>query len=143
MILNATKNLPGQHFDMIWCSHYVPIQLKLGLFKTTCLPVLLYGSGIWVFKKNIISKSNAFSTSCYRIMLGIKRLYKVSNERIYVLTSTSPLMATVKSRQLKFLDHILRMDKNEPVKTYTLYELPHVRRLPGSQRRSFSRQAED
>jgi len=76
-------------------------------------------------------------------MLGIKRLYKVSNERIYVLTSTSPLMATVKSRQLKFLDHILRMDKNEPVKTYTLYELPHVRRLPGSQRRSFSRQAED
>jgi len=76
-------------------------------------------------------------------MLGIKRLDKVSNERLYILTGTSPLMATVKYCQLKFLGRILRMDKNEPVNTYALYEPPHGRRLPGGQWKSFSQQALD
>jgi len=84
----------------------------------TCLPILLYGSETWVFTKNMVLKLNAFTTSCYRIMLGIKRLDKVSNERLYILTGTSPLMAIVKSRQLKFLGHTLRVDKNQPVNTY-------------------------
>ena len=34
---------------------------------------------------------NASATSCYRIMFNIKCLDKVSNERIYDLTGTSPL----------------------------------------------------
>ena len=111
------KPLPWSAFwslEKIWHSHSIPTHTKLGIFKTTCLSVLLYGSETWVFTKDIISKLNAFATSCYRIILGIKRLDKVPNEILYILTGTSPLITTVKSRQLKFLGHILRMENNEP-----------------------------
>ena len=50
-------------------------------------------------------KPNAFVNSRYRIMLNIKRLDKVSNERIYDLTCTSLLLSTAILRQLKFLGH--------------------------------------
>ena len=61
---------------------------------------------------------NTFKTRCFRIMLGIKRLDRVSNQQIYETTSSSPLMTTVTLRQLKFLGHILRMDKNELIYIY-------------------------
>jgi hypothetical protein len=129
--------------EKIWRSQSVPLDLKLGIFRTTCLSILLYGSETWVFNKDMAAKLNAFATSCYRIMLGIRRLDKVSNDRIYALTGSTQLMQTVISRQLKFLGHILRMDKEEPANTYALYEPPHGKRPPGRQRRSFSRQVQE
>ena len=69
-------------------------------------------------------------------MLGIKRLDKVTNHRIYEITSSSPLMKTVSLRQLKFLGHILRMDNKEPANIYALYLPPHGKRPQGGQRLS-------
>ena len=83
------------------------------------------------------SKINTFQTRCLRIMLGIKRLDRVSNQQIYETTSSSPLMTTVTLRQLKFLGHILRMDKNELIYIYALYLPPHGKRPPGGQTMSF------
>ena len=81
----------------------IPSDLKLRLFRTTCLSVLLYGCQTWIITKDMSVKLNAFATLCYRIMVNSNRLDKVSNERIYDLTSTSPLLSMVISRQLKFL----------------------------------------
>jgi len=66
-------------------------------------------------------------------MLGIKRLDRVPNQRV----SSSPLMITVTLRQLKFLGHILRMEKEEPVNIYTLYVPPHGKRPQGGQKMLF------
>ena len=83
------------------------------------------------------SKLNALQTRCLRIMLGIKRLDRVSNQQVYPTASTSPLTRTVTLRQLKFLGHILRMKNNEPVNIYTLYLPPHGKRPRGGQSFSF------
>ena len=58
------------------------------------------------------SEINAFGTSCYRIMLNIKRIDRVSNATIYDLKQTAPLVENVRTRQLRFLDHVLRMRDN-------------------------------
>ena len=70
------------------------------------------------------AKLNALAVSCYRIILNIKRLDNVSNDRIYDLTGTSHLLLAVISRQLKFLCHILPTEKDELANIYPLYELP-------------------
>ena len=70
-------------------------------------------------------------------MLDIKRLDCVSNERIYHLTNTQPLINTVRQRQLRFLGHILRMHEEEPCRRYALYAPTHGRRRPGRQRTSY------
>ena len=67
------------------------------------------------------SEINAFGTSCYRIMLNIKRIDRVSNAKIYDLTQTAPLVENVRTRQLRFLGHVLRIAGDERCKEYALY----------------------
>ena len=52
----------------------IPSDLKLRLFRTTCLSILLYGCQTWIITKDMSEKLNAFAMSCYRIMLNRKNL---------------------------------------------------------------------
>ena len=80
---------------------------------------------------------NVFGISCYKIMLNIKRIDMVSNAIIYDLTQTAPLVENARTRQLRFLGHVLWMPDDEPCKEYALYIPPHGKRKPGRQRTLF------
>ena len=82
-------------------------------------------------------KINSFATSCFRVMLGVKRVDRVPNSEIYNRTNAKPLIQKVITRQLQFLGHILRLPDEEPAKCYALYTPPHGKRRPGRQRMSF------
>ena len=96
--------------------HTYPLQQKVKLFNTTCVTILLYGCESWVISQDMENKINAFATSCYRVMLNIKRIGHVLNTTVYSMTNTVPLIHLVRHRQLKFLGHILRMSKEEPAR---------------------------
>ena len=123
----------------LWKSPNIPISTKVRLFDTTCVTVLLYGCESWVISKAMEDQINAFGTSCYRIMLNIKRIDRVTNAHIYSLTNTSPLIDRVRVRQLKFLGHILRLPDEELCKLYALYIPTHGKRRRGRQRTLFPR----
>ena len=76
---------------------------KVKLFNTTCVTILLYGCELWVISQDMENKINAFATSCYRVMLNIKRIDHVLNTTVYSMTDTVPLIHLVRHRQLKFL----------------------------------------
>ena len=99
-----------------------------------CVGALLYGCESCVITTDMETKINAFATSCYRIMLNIKRVDRIPNETIYNLTNTTPLVARVKIHQLKLLGHILRLEYGEPGNEYALYIPPHGKRKPGRPR---------
>ncbi|XP_073231851.1 uncharacterized protein [Porites lutea] len=94
--------------ERLWRCPNISISTKIKLFNTTCVTVLLYSCESWVLSKAMESEINAFGTSCYRIMLNIKRIDRVSNAKIYDLTQTAPLVENVRTRQLRFLGHVLR-----------------------------------
>ena len=68
--------------EKIWRSSSTSIATKVKLFNVTCVTVFLYGCDSWILSTTMENKINAFATSCYRIMLNIKRLDCVSNARI-------------------------------------------------------------
>ena len=107
------------------------------LFNTTCVTILLYGCESWVISQAMENEINAFATSCYRIMLGVRRIDHVPNTSIYATTNTEPLIHCVKHRQLRFLGHILRLPDEEPAKQYALYIPTHGKRRPGRPRTSY------
>ena len=80
------------------------------------------------------SRINAFATSCYQIILSIRRTDHVPNTTIYAMTMMTPLCNCVKSRHLRFLGHILRLPDEEPARLYALYTPPHGRRKAGRPR---------
>ena len=109
--------------EQLWKSPHISIATKVKLFNTTCVTILLYGCESWVISQDMENKINAFATSCYRVMLNIKRIDHVLNTTVYAMANTVPLIHLVRHRQLKFLGHILRMSKEEPARRYALYIL--------------------
>ena len=83
------------------------------------------------------NKINAFTTSCYRVMLNIKSIDHVLNTTVYSMTNTVHFFHLVRHRQLKFLGHILRMSKEEPARRYALHIQTIGKRRPGQPRTSY------
>ena len=61
----------------------------------------------------------------------------VSNASNYDLTQAAPLVENVRTRQLRFLGHVLRMPDDELCKEYALYIPPHGKTKPGRQQTPF------
>ena len=123
--------------EQLWKSPHISISTKVKLFNTTCVTILLYGCESWVISQDMENKINAFATSCYRVMLNIKRIDHVLNNTVYSMTNTVPLIHLVRHRQLKFLGHILRMSKEEPARRYALYIPTIGKRRPGRPHTSY------
>ena len=88
-------------------------------------------------RKAMESEISAFGTSCYRMMLNIKRSDRVSNATLYDLTRPVSLVENARTRQLRLLGHVPRMPDDEPCKEYALYIPSHGKRKPGRQRTLF------
>jgi hypothetical protein len=123
--------------ERLWKSSLLSIPAKVKLFHTTCVTILLYGCESWVLSLDMESKINAFATSCYRIMLNIKRKDHVPNTSVYAMTETKPLIHSVRNLQLRFLGHILRMPEDKTARKYALYLPPHGKRRPGRPRTTY------
>ena len=109
--------------EKIWRARDVPIKLKLSLiFKTLAVSVFLYGCETWIVNAEMAQKIDLFATRCYRIMLGIKRLDRVTNEAVYKRVDQQPLLITVQQRHLRRTEHALQRDSEEPTSIFALYE---------------------
>ena len=56
------------------------LSVKLHLFDSLIVSVLFYNSETWVTKKVMKKEVDSFGTSCYRYMLGIRRIHRESKE---------------------------------------------------------------
>jgi hypothetical protein len=108
--------------EKIWRAQHVLIGLKLKIFKVSVMSVFLYGCETWIITSAMADKINSFATSCYRVMLGIKRLDKVANAAVYERVGERPLIIAVQQRQLRWVGHALRREVAEPARIFALYE---------------------
>ena len=83
---------------------------------------MTYGCECWIIRPSDENSINAFATICYRIILGVKRLDRITNNEIYRRTAEEPLMSTIRARQLRWIGHLLRRDKSEPARELALCE---------------------
>ena len=100
------------------------VKFKMRLFKASCISVLLYGCETWVLTEALAKKLDIFARKCYRIMLDIRQAEEhMTNSELYRKTCQIPISQTIKSRQLQFTGHCLRLeDKDEPANIYALYK---------------------
>ena len=125
----------------VWKSEKLPLHLKLRLLDALIISVLLYGAESWTITKTLSNKINAFGTSCYRILLGIKRTDRVRNTAVLQAVNRPALSITVYRRQLKALGHWLRKD-GSVVQRYALYTPTLGRNRRGRPRMTYVRYME-
>ena len=126
---NEIKSRKGQAWSAfwkmtkLWHSSKMSLALKMRIFKASVISVLLYGSEAWLITKYQMDSLDSFATSCYRIMLNIRRLDHVTNEEIYKRVNQQPLSISIQRRQLTWIGHILRREPEEPIRKYALYQI--------------------
>ena len=119
-------------------THQFPLPPKSGYSIPPVWPSsYLDVNSAWVVSVNIENNINEFTTSCYRIMLNIKRLDSASTPRIYVMTNTQPLISILRQHRLHFLGHNFRMPDDDPCMGYALFLPTYCKLRPLQQRTSY------
>ena len=80
---------------------------------------------------------DSFATSCYRIMLNVKRIDRITNEEIYNRVEQKPLSVTILKRQLEWVGHMLRRDTSEPIQNLAFYRQTHGMARRGRRTRTY------
>ncbi len=93
-------------------SKTVSIKFKINFLNAACVAILLYGCETWVLTPALEKDLDVFARTAYRIILGINQAEeRLTNIQLYEKANNSrPITEQVRTRQLKFTGHCLRMD---------------------------------
>ena len=121
----------------IWKDDNISTKIKLMLFESCVLSVLMYACETWTLKKADKNRLNAFEMKCYRKMLGVKWHDKVKNEDIRKkLNKTRAIADKVVDRKLELFGHICRMSDDRLIK-HVLFAKVDCRRRQGRPKRKW------
>jgi hypothetical protein len=93
-------------------SHPLSKNVKVGIYKTLILPVVLYGCETWSLTVRQEHKLRVFENRVLRRIFGPKRdgvtggWRKLYNEELNNLYSSSSIIRIIKSRRMKWVGHV-------------------------------------
>lgn len=118
-----------QKMRKVLCNRNLGIKLRVRMLHCYIWPVVLYGSEAWTLKVNTQKRLEAFEMWCYRRMLRISWMQKISNEKVLQrVGETRALLQTIKRKKVAYLGHVLRNDK------YQLLQLIMMGKIKGKRR---------
>jgi len=95
--------------------------LKIKIYRTTILPVVLYGCETWSLTLKEVNKLRVFENRVLRRIFGPKRneitgeWRKLHNEELNNLYSSPNILRVIKSRRIRWTEHVARMGEKRGV----------------------------
>ncbi|KAJ4428380.1 hypothetical protein ANN_24399 [Periplaneta americana] len=92
--------------------------LKVRIYKTVILPVVLYGCETWTLTLREEHRLRVFENEVLRKIFGAKRdevtgeWRKLHNIELYAFYSSPDIIRKIKSRRLRWAGHVARMDES-------------------------------
>jgi hypothetical protein len=99
----------------IFCLHVLyQKNLKIKIYKTVILPVVLYGCETWSLTLGEEHKLRVFENRVFRKVFGPKRKEdgswrKLHNDEFHNLYSSPNIVTVIKSRRMRWAGHVARM----------------------------------
>ena len=104
--------------------------MKVQVFKSLVLPVLLYRCETWSLTKDLRWRLNSFGTRSLRRILGYHWSDFVSNERLLRETQMRFVTCIFHERQLRLYGHVARFHDADPAQQILSARVPHEWRRP-------------
>ena len=92
----------------VWHCRYLCGMMKVQVFRSLVLPVLLYFCETWTLTKDLRRRLNSFGTWSLWKILGYRWSDFVSNERLLRETQMRFVTCIVHERQLRLYGHVAR-----------------------------------
>ncbi|XP_069989439.1 uncharacterized protein [Penaeus vannamei] len=99
--IDLTAGVMNCPYKSIWRCRYLCRRTKLRIFRVLIIPVLLYVSETWTLSYALESNLNAFCNRSLRRIMGYCWRYHVSSQQLHRDTGTSPVICTIRDRQLR------------------------------------------
>lgn len=97
----------------IWRSHQLSLRLKLKIFRSNVVSVLLYGSETWRNVQSLICRLQVFVNKCLRKICGIFYPNVISNVELHTKTNQQPLGEIILRRKWRWIGHTLRKSPDD------------------------------
>ena len=104
---------------------------KILIYQACVLSSLLYGSETWTLYAGQEKRLNSFHMRCLRKILGIKWQDKIPDTEVLEKARIPSLFAILRSRRLRWLGHVSRMDNSRIPKQVLYGELCNGKRSTG------------
>ena len=98
------------NLDLIIKSRDITFPTKVCLVKAMVFPVVMYGCESWTIKKTECQRINAFELWCWRRLLKVPWIARISNQSF--LTEISPeysLEGLMPKLKLQYFDHLMQI----------------------------------
>jgi len=103
----------------LFSSSLLSKNLKINIYRTIILPIVLYGCEIWLLTLREECRLRVFENRVLRRTFGPKRdkvtreWRKLHNEELNDLYSTPNIVWVIKSRRMRWAGHVARMGIGE------------------------------
>jgi len=89
----------------IWKQSRLSLQIKLRLFNSLVVPVLLYGSETWIILQADANRLNGFYMRSQRRILNVRWYELISNDTITSMTGLPPINNIIRKRRRTLFGH--------------------------------------
>jgi hypothetical protein len=101
----------------LWSIQRIDLSTKMRVYLAAVRPVLLYGCETWPMNIEDERRIQAFEYRCWRRILSITYLDRVSNEEVTRRMGAPPLCSVeLRRRRLTYLGHVLRRHPDFPAR---------------------------
>lgn len=101
-------NVAFGSLNNVWYSKRLELKLKLKIFRSNVMSVLLYGSETWRVLQSLTSKLQVFANKCLRKICGIFYPDKITNEDLYKRTNQKLVTEIIRQRKWRWIGHTFR-----------------------------------
>ena len=124
----------GRLQSRVWSNRHLSLKLKVRVYMTCVLSVLLYGSESWPAYRWQEHRLNAFHMRCLRSIMGVSWQDRIPNTVVLEQTGAPDMYTLLRQQRLRWTGHVIRMEDSRIPKAVLYRELAVGKRPVGRPR---------
>ena len=120
---------------LIWYQDKIKVSIKLKLYKSIIIPILLYGSETWTPLRHHTKRIQVFTNSFIRIITGTSFWEKKRNTQLRTNAKIQRVDVMMQHRRLQWLGHVERMNEERIPRKILVSRIVGRKRSKGGQKK--------
>ena len=121
----------------VWKTKTISLPVKVKLYESLILSTLLYSAELWPITVTAMKKLEAAHHRWQRKLLGVSWKDKISNNEVRRRTGLQKIETVIQERRLRWLGHVMRMDRERIPHQELQLELEGFKRKAGRPRKNW------